>query len=85
IWKTNDYGKHWTKIISGIRGDDYVHSIREDITRKGLLYAGTEHGIWVSFDDGGKWQSLQLNLPDVQVSDLAVTEKDLVIGTHGRS
>ncbi|MFM9469776.1 hypothetical protein ACKI1K_44180, partial [Streptomyces scabiei] len=46
---------------------------------------GTEHGIWVSFDDGGKWQSLQLNLPDVQVSDLAVTEKDLVIGTHGRS
>ncbi|MFK5088380.1 hypothetical protein ACI4A4_28020, partial [Klebsiella pneumoniae] len=71
IWKTNDYGKHWTKIISGIRGDDYVHSIREDITRKGLLYAGTEHGIWVSFDDGGKWQSLQLNLPDVQVSDLA--------------
>lgn len=85
IWKTNDYGKHWTKIISGIRGDDYVHSIREDITRKGLLYAGTEHGIWVSFDDGGKWQSLQLNLPDVQVSDLAVTEKDIVIGTHGRS
>jgi hypothetical protein len=49
------------------------------------LYAGTEHGIWVSFDDGEHWQSLQLNLPDVQVSDLAVTEKDLVIGTHGRS
>ncbi len=85
IWKTNDFGKHWKKIISGIRSDDYVHSIREDITRKGLLYAGTEHGIWVSFNDGEKWQSLQLNLPDVQVADLAVTEKDLVIGTHGRS
>lgn len=85
IWKTNDFGKHWKKIITGIRKDDYVHSIREDITRKGLLYAGTEHGIWVSFNDGENWQSLQLNLPDVQVSDLAVTEKDLVIGTHGRS
>jgi photosystem II stability/assembly factor-like uncharacterized protein len=85
IWKTNDFGKHWKKIITGIRKDDYVHSIREDITRKGLLYAGTEHGIWVSFDDGENWQSLQLNLPDAQVSDIAVTEKDLVIGTHGRS
>lgn len=85
IWKTNDFGKHWKKIITGIRKDDYVHSIREDITRKGLLYAGTEHGIWVSFNDGENWQPLQLNLPDVQVSDIAVTEKDLVIGTHGRS
>jgi photosystem II stability/assembly factor-like uncharacterized protein len=85
IWKTNDFGKHWKKIITGIRKDDYVHSIREDITRKGLLYAGTEHGIWVSFTDGENWQPLQLNLPDVQVSDIAVTEKDLVIGTHGRS
>jgi photosystem II stability/assembly factor-like uncharacterized protein len=85
IWKTSDFGKHWKKIIIGIRSDDYVHSIREDITRKGLLYAGTEHGIWVSFNDGEKWQPLQLNLPDVQVADLAVTEKDIVIGTHGRS
>ncbi len=85
IWKTDDFGKHWKKIITGIRKDDYVHSIREDITRKGLLYAGTEHGIWVSFNDGENWQPLQLNLPDAQVSDIAVTEKDLVIGTHGRS
>ena len=85
IWKTEDFGKHWKKIINGIRGDDYVHSIREDITRKGLLYAGTEHGVWVSFNDGEKWQSLQLNLPDLQVADIAVTEKDIVIGTHGRS
>ncbi len=85
IWKTDDYGAHWKKIIQGIRGDDYVHAVREDITRKGLLYAGTEHGVWVSYDAGESWQSLRLNLPDVQVSDIAVTEKDIVIGTHGRS
>lgn len=85
IWKTDDYGAHWKKIIQGIRGDDYVHAVREDITRKGLLYAGTEHGVWVSYDAGDSWQSLRLNLPDVQVSDIAVTEKDIVIGTHGRS
>ena len=85
IWKTNDFGKTWTKIITGIRADDYVHAVREDITRAGLLYAGTEHGIWVSYNDGGNWESLSLNLPDVQVSDVQVTEKDLVVGTHGRS
>ncbi|HXB32004.1 MAG TPA: hypothetical protein VNV35_01225 [Puia sp.] len=85
IWKTNDYGKTWKKIITGIRSDDYVHAIREDIIRPGLLYAGTEHGIYVSFNDGDNWEPLKLNLPDVQVSDIAVTEKDLVIGTHGRS
>ncbi|MFM1840822.1 MAG: hypothetical protein RIR47_871 [Bacteroidota bacterium] len=85
IWKTNDFGKTWTKIIKGIRADDYVHAVREDITRAGLLYAGTEHGVWVSYNDGGSWESLSLNLPDVQVSDVQVTEKDLVVGTHGRS
>lgn len=85
IWKTNDFGKTWTKIITGIRADDYVHAVREDITRAGLLYAGTEHGVWVSYNDGGSWESLSLNLPDVQVSDVQVTEKDLVVGTHGRS
>lgn len=85
IWKTHDFGKTWTKIIAGIRADDYVHAIREDITREGLLYAGTEHGIWVSYNDGANWESLSLNLPDVQVADLQVTEKDIVIGTHGRS
>ena len=85
IWKTNDFGKTWTKIISGIRADDYVHAVREDITRAGLLYAGTEHGVWISYNDGASWSSLSLNLPDVQVSDVQVTEKDLVIGTHGRS
>lgn len=85
IYKITDYGKTWKKIIRGIRADAYVHAVREDITRKGLLYAGTEHGIWASYDDGENWQSLRLSLPDVQVADLAVTEKDLVIGTHGRS
>jgi len=85
IWKTTDFGKHWKKIVNGIRADAYVHAVRVDITKPELLYAGTEHGVWVSYNDGELWQSLQLNLPDVQVSDLAVTETDLVIGTHGRS
>ena len=80
IWKTSDYGKTWKKITTGIKTGDYVHSIREDITHAGLLYAGTEHGVYVSFDDGENWQTLQFNLPDTQVSDLIVTEKDLVIG-----
>ena len=85
IWKTDDYGKSWTKIINGIRNDDYVHTIREDITRAGLLYAGTEHGVYASYNNGGTWQHLQLDLPDTQVADMVITEKDIVIGTHGRS
>ncbi len=85
IYKTNDYGKTWKRIVTGIPLDDYVHAVREDPKRRGLLYAGTEHGIYVSFDDGGHWQSLRLDLPDTQVSDLVVEENDLVIGTHGRS
>ena len=85
IWKTDDYGKTWKKIVTGIGAGDYVHVIREDIVRPGLLYAGTEHGCYVSFNDGDSWENLQLNLPDVQVADIAVTEKDIVLGTHGRS
>ncbi|WP_153796355.1 VPS10 domain-containing protein [Foetidibacter luteolus] len=85
IFKTDDYGKTWKKIINGISAGDYVHAVREDVVRPGLLYAGTEHGVWVSFNDGENWQPLQLNLPNTQVSDLLVTEKDIVIGTHGRS
>ncbi|QNL52484.1 glycosyl hydrolase [Olivibacter sp. SDN3] len=85
IWKTDDYGQTWTKIIDGIPYGDFVHVVREDPTRPGLLYAGTEHGIYVSFNDGINWHSLQLNLPDTQVPDIAVTEKDLAIATHGRS
>jgi photosystem II stability/assembly factor-like uncharacterized protein len=85
IFKTDDYGKTWKKIVNGIRPDDFVHAVREDTKRPGLLYAGAEHGIYVSFDDGANWQSLSLNLPDTQVPDLVVEENDLVIATHGRS
>src|SRR5580698_7883072 len=85
IFKTADYGKTWTKIINGIPENDFVHAVREDTVRQGLLFAGTEHGIYVSFDDGAQWQSLRLNLPDVQVSDIVIQGNDVVIATHGRS
>jgi len=85
LYRTHDYGRSWTKIVEGIPADDYTHAIREDPARKGLLYAGTEHGVYVSFNDGDHWQSLSLNLPDTQVPDLVVAGKDLVIATHGRS
>jgi len=85
IFKTDDYGKTWKKIVNGIPAGDFVHAIREDITKPGLLYAGTEHGILVSYDDGEYWNPIQLNLPNTQVSDIVVTEKDIAIATHGRS
>lgn len=85
IWKTDNYGKTWKKIVKGIADDDFVHAVREDIVRPGLLYAGTEHGLMVSFNDGESWEPLRLNLPNTQVADMAVTEKDLAIATHGRS
>ncbi len=85
LFRTHDYGKTWTKIVGGIPADDYTHAIREDPAKQGLLYAGTEHGIYVSFDDGDHWRSLSLNLPDTQVPDLVVAGNDLVIATHGRS
>jgi hypothetical protein len=81
IYKTTDYGKSWTRIAGGIPKDEIARSIREDIVRPGLLYLGTERGVWISFDDGRSWQKLQRNLPAVQVSDLAVTDHDLVIAT----
>jgi len=84
-WKTADYGRTWTRITAGIAPADYVHVVREDPVRAGLLYAGTEHGVYISFDGGARWQSLSLNLPDVQVPDLVVEAHDLVIATHGRS
>ncbi len=85
LYKTHDFGRTWTKITAGVRADDYAHVIREDPTRSGLLYAGTEHGAYVSWDDGANWHRLSLNLPDTQVSDLVVEDHDLVIATHGRS
>ncbi len=85
LFKTNDYGKHWTKITDGIAEDDFTRVIREDPARRGLLYAGTETGMHVSFDDGAHWQSLQRNLPVVPIHDLAVKDSDLIAATHGRS
>jgi photosystem II stability/assembly factor-like uncharacterized protein len=84
-WKTNDYGGTWTKIVDGIPPGDFVRVIREDPYRKGLLYAGTEHGVYVSFDDGTHWADLSYDLPDTPVTGLAVQDRDLVISTHGRS
>ena len=84
IFRTHDFGKTWTSIVNGIAANDYTHTVREDPTRKGLLYAGTEHGFYISFDDGDDWQSLRLNLPDTQVSDIWVEANDITIATHGR-
>ena len=85
LYKTNDYGKTWTDISQGIPGGDYTRVIREDPTRRGLLYVGTETGVYLSFDDGAFWQSLQANLPVVPVHDLVVKDNDLLAATHGRS
>jgi len=74
-----------TKIVNGIPDGAYTHAVREDPVRKNLLYAGTETGIYVSFDGGANWQSLQLNLPNAPVHDLIVKNDDLVVATHGRS
>jgi photosystem II stability/assembly factor-like uncharacterized protein len=86
IYRTHDMGKTWTKIVNGIAANDFVHAVREDPTRKGLLYAGTQHGVYMSYDDGDHWESLSLNLPpDVPVWDLIVVNDDIAIATHGRS
>lgn len=87
IYKTSDYGKTWKKIVDGIPTVEFSRTIKEDPYRKGLLYAGTERGMWISFDDGSSWQSLRLNLPVVPIHGIAIQalEKDLVVATHGRS
>jgi len=85
LWKSADYGKTWTKIVTGIPRTAYTRVLREDPVRRGLLYAGTEYGVWVSFDDGAKWQPMQLNLPRVSVRDLRVQGNDLIAATHGRA
>lgn len=85
IFKTADFGKTWTTIVNGIPKDVYVHAVRIDPKRKGLLYAGTERGVYASFDDGANWQPLQLNLPVAPVNDLIVKNDDLAVATHGRS
>jgi photosystem II stability/assembly factor-like uncharacterized protein len=85
VYKTKDYGKTWTKIVRGLPAADFARAIREDPKRKGLLFLGTENGIFVSFDDGAAWQSLRLDLPVTPVHGIAIKGDDLVIGTHGRS
>ncbi len=85
IYKTNDFGRTWTKIVTGIPATEFVRSVREDPVRKGLLFASTEKTVYVSFDDGAHWRSLKRNLPWVPVHDLAIKGADLVAATHGRS
>jgi photosystem II stability/assembly factor-like uncharacterized protein len=88
IFRTDDYGASWTRLTDGANGipaDHFVRVVREDRDRKGLLYAGTEFGLFVSFDDGASWKSLQLNLPVTPITDMAVKRGDLVVATQGRS
>ncbi len=87
LYKTSDYGKTWKKITNGIPDGAFTRVVREDPNKRGLLYAGTETGMYVSFNDGANWQSMQLNLPVVPVTDLAIhkREKELVAATQGRS
>jgi photosystem II stability/assembly factor-like uncharacterized protein len=84
IYRTHDGGKSWQAIINGLPAGP-VDTVREDPVRKGLLFAGTENAVWVSFDDGDHWQSLQLNLPHTSMRDLWIHENDLVVASHGRS
>jgi photosystem II stability/assembly factor-like uncharacterized protein len=85
IYVTHDYGKTWQQITGGLPDDAHVNTVREDPLRRGLLFAGTELAVWVSFNDGDSWQSLELNLPHVSMRDLWIHGDDLVVGTHGRS
>jgi photosystem II stability/assembly factor-like uncharacterized protein len=85
LYRTRDFGKTWQRISSGIPEGSFLNCVREDPVRKGLLYACTEKGVYVSFDDGDSWQPLQLNLPITSVRDLVVHEDDVVVGTFGRS
>src|SRR5262249_4445080 len=85
LFKTTDYGKTWKLIVAGIKPDHFTRVVRADPKRPGLLYAGTESGMYISCDDGGRWQPFQLNLPIVPIADLATKDNDLVVATRGRS
>jgi photosystem II stability/assembly factor-like uncharacterized protein len=85
IYRTHDGGRTWQQITNGLPDNAPVDTVRADPVRKGLLYAGTETGVWVSFDDGDHWQSLQLNLPHTSMRDLWIHDDDLIVATHGRS
>src|SRR6266699_3074132 len=82
VYRTRDYGKTWTKIVEGL--PVFVHVVRADPKRRGLLFAGTDNGVFVSFDDGARWQSLMLNLPTTIINDIAIHDNDLIVGTYGR-
>ena len=84
IYKTTDGGKSWTKIVNGLPNEP-INTVREDAERKGLLFAGSENAVYVSFDAGEHWQSLRLNMPATSIRDLVIKDDDIVIGTHGRS
>ncbi len=84
IFRTEDYGASWTLVTGGIAEDHFVRAVHEDPLRPGLLFAGTEHAPYVSFDDGANWQSIRLGLPDLQVSDIEIAGNDLVVSTYGR-
>src|SRR3954471_10859218 len=84
LFRTHDFGRTWTKIVTGIPASDFTHVVREDPTRRGLLYAGTQHGFYVSLDDGDHWQPLKNGLPDTPVHDIWVEGSDVAIATHGR-
>ena len=85
LYKTTDFGKTWTRIVAGIPDNAFTRVVREDPARRGLLYAGTEYGLYVSFDDGGRWEPFQRNLPVVPITDLTVKDADLVVATQGRA
>jgi photosystem II stability/assembly factor-like uncharacterized protein len=85
IYKTNDYGRTWVKITKGIPDNTFARAVREDPKKRGLLYAGTETGVFVSFNDGADWRALQLNLPTTPIHDLIVKNDDLLLATHGRA
>src|ERR1041385_7141373 len=84
IYRTRDGGKSWNRITTGIPGGATINAVREDPRRKGLLFAGSETQVWVSFDDGEHWQALRLNMPATSIRDLAIKDDDLLAGTHGR-
>jgi hypothetical protein len=85
LYRTRDFGKTWSLIVDGISAPSFLNCIREDPKKQGLLYAGTEFGVYVSFDDGSHWQPLQMNLPISSVRDLVIHDDDLVAATHGRA
>src|SRR5439155_22866533 len=84
LFRTHDFGRTWTKIVAGIPANAYTHVVREDVVRRGLLYAGTQHSAYFSLDDGDHWQALKNGLPDTSVHDIWVEANDVAIATHGR-